>query len=117
MKKYLYLFICLTTLLAIIFLMILLPDINFKIYTPYINKSLTFNLSQYSLLLFALSYVSALFFSMLYLLKRNSLISSYEKRYEKMSVNKDESEHQIKILENKVKTLEAALKQALNKNK
>lgn len=117
MKKYLYLFICITTLLAIILLIVLLPDINFKIYTPYINKSLTFNLSQYSLLLFALSYISALFFSMLYLLKRNSLISSYEKRYEKMSVNKDENEQQMRILENKVKTLEAALKQALNKNK
>lgn len=117
MRKYLYLFICLTTLLSIILLIVLLPDINFKIYTPYINKSLTFNLSQYSLLLFALSYISALFFSMLYLLKRNSLISSYEKRYEKMSVNKDENEHQLRILENKVKTLEAALKQALNKNK
>lgn len=117
MKKYLYLFVCLTTLAAIVFLMVSLPEINFKIYTPYINKSLTFNLSQYSLLLFALSYVSALFFSMLYLLKRNSLISSYEKRYEKMSVNKDENEHQVRILENKVKTLEAALKQALDKNK
>ena len=34
-----------------------------------------------------------------------------------MSVNKDESEHQINILENKIKTLEAALKQALDKNK
>ena len=34
-----------------------------------------------------------------------------------MSVNKDENEHQVRILENKVKTLEAALKQALDKNK
>lgn len=117
MKKYLYLFLCLTTLLAIVFLMVLLPDVNFKIYTPYLNKTLTFNLSQYSLLLFVLSYISALFFSMLYVLKRNSLISSYEKRYEKMSVNKDENEHQVRMLENKVKTLEAALKQAINKNK
>ena len=117
MKKYLYLFICIVTLLLIVFLIVLLPDVNFRIYTPYIKKSLTFNLSQYSLLLFTLSYVSALFFSMLYLLKRNSLISSYEKRYEKMSVNKDENEHQVRVLENKVKTLEAALKQALDKNK
>ncbi len=117
MKKYFYLFICLITLLAIILLIILLPDINFKIYTPYLEKSLSFNLSQYSLLLFSLSYISALFFSMLYISKRNSLINSYEKRYEKMSVNKDESEHQINILENKIKTLETALKQALDKNK
>ena len=117
MKKYFYLIVCLTTLLIIVALIILLPDINFKIYTPYINKTLTFNLSQYSLLLFALSYISALFFGMLYITKRNSLINSYEKRYEKMSVNKDENEHQVRLLENKVKTLEAALKQALDKNK
>ena len=57
--------------------------------------------------------------SMLFLFYSSNLkkeIKSIKRRYEKKSIGMDDSSLKVKALENKVKTLETALKKQMNNN-
>ncbi len=115
MKKYLYLLMAMLCILIVLGLIILVPDINFNIFMPILVKKISFNISQYSLIVWILGLLGGINFALFYITQRNAIIKSYEKRYEKMSVKKDEDESKVKVLESKIKTLEKALEKALKK--
>ncbi len=59
--------------------------------------------------------IFGIFLMMLKLNSKNDKIISYKRELEKESVSSDEAEAKVKVLESKIKVLEKALENALNK--
>lgn len=74
---------------------------------------------SYALLISGIYAVSVLYTAILYIFLDFSdanKLKAYKREYEKNSVSKEEKDSQIKALENKVKTLEAALDSIIKKD-
>lgn len=115
--KYLYLFMLLISLCIASILLIFVPDINFSITIPLMQANLKFNINQYSLIMLILGLFSGIFFAMFYITQRNCLLKSYQSKFERMSIEKDSDKSKVRVLENKIKTLEQALKRSMKDNK
>lgn len=57
-----------------------------------------------------------IFFMLIHLNIKNDKINSYKRELEKESVSSDESSAKVKVLESKIKVLEKALENAINKS-
>ena len=60
-------------------------------------------------------FVTGILFVLSYTLDISRKLKAYKRELEKSSINTDESDSKVKILESKIEVLEKALKDALNK--
>lgn len=80
-------------------------------------KSITLNMSVYTLLIFVLGQISAIcFFAPLYLSLKEKY-KAYKRELEKDSISNTTNESKIAVLENKITVLEKALDEALKQPK
>ncbi len=80
-------------------------------------KSITLNMSVYTLLIFVLGQISAIcFFAPLYLSLKEKY-KAYKRELEKDSISNTTNESKIAVLENKITVLEKALDEALKQQK
>lgn len=75
--------------------------------------SKTINLAVFSLILFVLGEISAIFFFAPLYLSLKDKFNAYKRELEKGSISNTSSEAKIKVLENKITVLEKALDDAL----
>ncbi len=75
------------------------------------------NLGLFVLYIYIAGIISAVLFFFPLLKCINDKTSAYQRQLEKTSVNNSENASRVDILENKIKVLEKALNDALNKNK
>ncbi len=79
-------------------------------------KSITLNMSIYTLLIFVLGQISAIcFFAPLYMSLKEKY-KAYKRELERGSISNTTSESKIQVLENKISVLEKALDDALKNN-
>ncbi len=80
-------------------------------------KSVTLNMSVYTLLIFLLGQISAIcFFAPLYFSLKEKY-KAYKRELEKDSISNTTNESKIAVLENKITVLEKALEEALKQQK
>ena len=78
--------------------------------------TLTMNMALYSLIIFILGEISAIFFFAPLYNKKKEKFNAYKRELEKGSISNTSAEAKIQVLENKITVLEKALDDAL-KNK
>lgn len=77
---------------------------------------LCYELKDYKLAIFACSgFITGILFTLSYMLDVSRKLKVYKRELEKSSINSDESDSKVKVLESKIEVLEKALKDALNK--
>ncbi len=77
---------------------------------------LCFELKNYKLAIFACcGFITGILFTLSYMLDVSRKLKAYKRELEKSSINSDESDSKVKVLESKIEVLEKALKDALNK--
>ncbi len=77
---------------------------------------LCYELKDYKLAIFACSgFIIGILFTLSYMLDVSRKLKVYKRELEKSSINSDESDSKVKVLESKIEVLEKALKDALNK--
>lgn len=102
--------------LLIITLMIILGsnnDILMNLSLKCINCSIKTNFQIVSALVFAMGIITGVLIMLRFITDETDKNSAYRKQLEKTSVGMDENKLKIKTLENKIQTLELALKKAL----
>ena len=77
--------------------------------------SKTVNLALFSLLMFVLGEISAIFFFAPLYLSLKEKFNAYKRELEKGSISNTSSEAKIQVLENKITVLEKALEDALKR--
>ncbi len=81
----------------------------------YTDKAFDISLLVLSLIIYALGIFSGVLLMLSSFFESASRYSKLKKQYEKTSLGADDSDEKIRLLENKVKTLEAALNKAVDK--
>lgn len=77
---------------------------------------LCFELKNYKLAIFACcGFITGILFTLSYMLDVSRKLKAYKRELEKSSINSDESDSKVKVLESKIEVLEKALKDTLNK--
>ena len=77
---------------------------------------LCYELKDYKLAIFACGgFITGIMFALSYTLDISRKLKAYKRELEKSSINTDESDSKVKVLESKIEVLEKALKDALNK--
>lgn len=77
---------------------------------------LCFELKNYKLAIFACcGFITGILFTLSYMLDVSRKLKAYKRELEKSSINSDENDSKVKVLESKIEVLEKALKDALNK--
>ena len=77
---------------------------------------LCFELKNYKLAIFACcGFITGILFTLSYVLDVSRKLKAYKRELEKSSINSDENDSKVKVLESKIEVLEKALKDALNK--
>ena len=79
-------------------------------------KSITLNMSIYTLAIFILGQISAICFFVPLYLSLKEKYKAYKRELEKDSISNQTSESKIAVLENKITVLEKALEEALKNN-
>ncbi|MBR1943768.1 hypothetical protein IJ843_08550 [bacterium] len=75
-----------------------------------------YELKSYGMAAFACSgFVIGILFTMSFALDIARKLKAYKRELEKSSINTDESDSKVRVLESKIEVLEKALKEALNK--
>lgn len=107
------------TLAVIITIFVLMTgnynDAMLKIGIMYTDKSYEISFLVLSLIIYSLGILSGVLLILNTIFETSSRYSKLRKQYDKNSVASDNSAEKIKILENKIETLEVALKNALDK--
>ena len=80
-------------------------------------KSVTLNMSVYTLIIFLLGQISAIFFFAPIYTKKKKKYKAYKRELEKGSISNTTAESKIQVLENKITVLEKALDDALKQQK
>ncbi len=80
-------------------------------------KSITLNMSIYTLIIFLLGEISAIFFFAPLYLSLKEKYKAYKRELEKGSISNSTNESKIAVLENKITVLEKALDEALKQQK
>lgn len=73
------------------------------------------NLELFDICYMIIGFIMAGIVFMFYISKTKKEIKSLKRQYEKKSIGADDSSLRVKTLENKIKTLEAALKKQMEK--
>jgi len=73
------------------------------------------NLELFDICYMLIGFVFASIIFFIYSMKLKKEIKSYKRQYEKKSIGMDDSSLKVKTLENKIKTLETALKKQIEK--
>ncbi len=73
------------------------------------------NLELFDICYMIIGFIMAGIVFMFYISKMKKEIKSLKRQYEKKSIGADDSSLRVKTLENKIKTLEAALKKQMEK--
>ena len=77
---------------------------------------LCYELKDYKIAVFICSgFLSGVMFTLSYVLDISRKLKAYKRELEKSSINTDESDSKVKVLESKIEVLEKAIKDALNK--
>ncbi len=77
---------------------------------------LCYEFKDYKLAIFACcGFITGVIFTLSYVLDVSRKLKAYKRELEKSSINTDESDSKVKVLESKIEVLEKALKDALNK--
>lgn len=79
--------------------------------------SINMNMAIYTLIIFILGEISAIFFFAPLYKSLKEKFNAYKRELEKGSISNTSSEAKIQVLENKITVLEKALDDALNNNK
>lgn len=87
--------------------------LNFSLMYTELNFQMSFLV--FSLILFAMGILSGVLLMLGGLLDTSSRYQKLKKQYEKTSIGATDSDDRVKLLENKIATLEAALKKAMQK--
>ena len=75
-----------------------------------------YELKDYKLAIFACGgFITGILFTLSYMLDVSRKLKAYKRELEKSSINSDENDSKVKVLESKIEVLEKALKDALNK--
>lgn len=90
-------------------------DVVLNISIPYTNKAYEISFLVMSLIIYALGIFSGVLLMLSSFFETQSRYSKLKKQYDKTNIGADDAEEKIKLLENKVQTLEAALKNSLGK--
>ena len=77
--------------------------------------TVTLNMSVYTLIIFALGEISAVFFFAPLYTSLKEKYNAYKRELEKSSISNSSNSSKVEVLEAKIATLEKALKDALNK--
>ena len=80
-------------------------------------KSVTLNMSVYTLIIFLLGQISAIFFFAPIYTSLKEKYKAYKRELEKGSISNTTAESKIQVLENKITVLEKALDDALKQQK
>ncbi len=80
------------------------------------DKSYQISFLVMCLVCYALGVLSCSLLMLSQFFDANGKYSRLKKQYEKTNINADDAQEKIKLLENKIQTLEAALKKQLDKN-
>ena len=110
--KNLYLILALLIIALMIFLG-LNNDILMNLSLKCINCSIKTNFQIVSALVFMLGIITGVLIMLRFITDETDKNSAYKKQIEKTSIGMDENRLKIKTLENKIQTLELALKKAL----
>lgn len=113
MKKFLLSLIAFTILFKTLYFCFVNKIGTLSFYCPLMNKTIDTNLAIYTLLTFVSGIIFWLCLSVI--IKKGKDLNSYKNQYEKVAVQKEEEADKVKILEEKIKSLEIALKRALEK--
>ncbi len=122
-----YLSMIIVTLITLVFLVLIVMNFNNAVEINLVNSSLseilglpamskTLSLGIYTLLIFILDEIAALFFFLPLMRTINEKNSAYKRQLEKTSVSSTENSSRVEVLEAKIKVLEKALEDALKKN-
>lgn len=115
-EKYLYILIEIAVVAAFITFLIFNWDKTIQFFCPIMQKVYTTKLAYISILFFTAGQIGG--YALCSFIKTNleELCNAYQKRQENISIQKDDYNAKVEVLEAKIKTLEAALESAL-KNK
>lgn len=122
-----YLSMIIVTLITLVFLVLIVMNYNNAVEINLVSTSLseilglpamskTLSLGIYTLLIFILDEIAALFFFLPLMRTINEKNTAYKRQLEKTSVSSTESSSRVEVLEAKIKVLEKALEDALKKN-
>ena len=91
------------------------PSAHIALSVPFIKLTIFTNSFIYVLGILIVGIIAGLLLGGAFLLHQKEKINPYKRQLEKLSVVKDSSQSRVEVLEAKIKTLETALQQALNK--
>ena len=91
------------------------PSAHIALSVPFIKLTIFTNSFIYVLGILVVGVIAGLLLGGTFLLHQKEKINPYKRQLEKLSVVKDSSQSRVEVLEAKIKTLEIALQQALNK--
>lgn len=122
-----FLSLLIVPLITLIFVVLVIMNFNNTVDINIVSSSLSgllgiapvskqVSLGLYTLLLFILGEMSAIFFFLPFMKNINEKNSAYKRQLEKTSVSNSESSSRVEVLEAKIKVLEKALEDALKKN-
>ncbi len=111
--KFLSLFIAIGVTLATIYTGYLNINAIATIMCPIQHVNFDISIAHLIAIMFMLGIISGFTFCAFSYAGKIDLIQAYKKKYEKMSVQSDSDDSRIKVLEEKIKTLEIALDNAL----
>ena len=122
-----FLSLLIVPLITLIFVVLVIMNFNNTVDINIVSSSLSgllgiapvskqVSLGLYTLLLFILGEMAAIFFFLPFMKNINEKTSAYKRQLEKTSVSNSESSSRVEVLEAKIKVLEKALEDALKKN-
>ncbi len=88
-------------------------DTIINITVMYLEKSYNVSFLVWNLIVYSLGILSGVLLMLASFFEVRNNCSKLRKKYDKASINSENSDERIKILENKIKTLEAALKKQI----
>lgn len=90
-------------------------DLILNMTLVYTDKTYEISLLVVSLIIYSLGILSGVLLMMSSFFEAQSKYSKLRKQYDKTSIGADDAEDKIKLLENKIQTLEIALKKQMEK--
>ena len=105
--------ICAIIILTLVLLLGQGNDYMMNLEIVFTNYHITISFLVYSLIIFALGILSASLLSLGQFFDAHSRYNKLKKQYEKTNIGAENADEKIKLLENKIKTLETALKKQL----
>ncbi len=113
-----FIFTILTVVILVIVLM--LGQYNDTMMTfgiPYMDKTLETSFLFYTILVYAFGLLSCSLLMLGQFFDAHSRYNKLKRQYEKTSIGADDADEKIRLLENKIKTLETALKSKIEGEK